>query len=216
VNIERLPEIFQVDEVRIPPRFNIAPTQEAPIVIRTEEGSDRLELFRWGLVPTWADENTGFRMINARSETVHRKPAYRDAFRRRRCLVPADGFYEWKKTGNRKQPYYFYLRDRTTFAFAGIWECKPVESGTLNTYSILTCEANPLVAEVHPRMPVILPRTEWEVWLNRSTGEERALTVLKPYDPDEMQSHPVGLAVNRPANDSPECIRPKTEPGLLF
>ena len=217
IKVERIPEIFHVDDIRIPPRFNIAPTQEAPIVLRSSEGRISLETFRWGLVPGWAkDESMAVRMINARAETVHNKPAFRDAFRYRRCLVPADGFYEWKSVGGRKQPYYFSLHDNTTFAFAGIWECKPVELGTLNTFSIITCEANQVVSEVHPRMPVIIPEINWDSWLDRSTKTSLVHQLLKPFDSIKMKSHPVSPMVNKPSVDNPECILPKEEPGMLF
>lgn len=217
INIERLPEIFHIDEIRIPPRFNIAPTQEAPIVIRTDEKPFSLEIFRWGLVPGWAkDEALGSRMINARAETVDKKPAFRNAFKYRRCLIPADGFFEWKSLGGKKMPYYFSLREESTFSLAGIWECKPIEFGTLNTFSILTCEANRIVSEIHQRMPVILPQDSWELWLNKSSSMGEVKSCLKPFDAELMKYHPVSPMVNKITNDNPQCVLPAKEPGLLF
>ena len=149
------------------PRYNIAPTQDVPACRAGEDGERRLAMLRWGLVPRWAkDTKLAYRMINARGETVAEKPAFRDAFRHRRCLIPADGYYEWKKVGERKQPNFLYRRDERPFCFAGLWErwhkggADPVES-----CAIITTQANQLGAEIHDRMPVILPQSEFARWL---------------------------------------------------
>jgi putative SOS response-associated peptidase YedK len=195
----------------LPPRYNIAPTQDVPAVRLNRDGQRVLTMVRWGLVPSWAkDLAIGNRMINARAETISQKPAFRTAFERRRCLIPVDGFYEWKKVDGRKQPMYVRFRDGHVFAFAGLWERwrpgpdeKPVDSCT-----ILTTTPNPLMADIHDRMPVIVPRVEYDRWLSREVPGSEVTGVLKPYDASDMEAYPVSTRVNSPANESPACVEP--------
>ena len=189
----------------IAPRYNIAPTQPvAAVRNRTEGGGREFALLRWGLVPSGAkDPSIGARMINARAETAPGKPAFRDAFRRRRCLVPASGFYEWQKQGRLKQPYFICREDGNTIAIAGLWdrwdgaEGDPIESCTL-----LTTEANELIAPLHERMPVILPPESYGLWLNPSEQDPAVLhPLLAPYPADKMAARPVSRRVNDPSAD---------------
>ncbi len=204
---DELASVFDLSEgVELEARFNIAPTQQAPIV-RLSDGQRWLELCRWGLVPYWADDpSIGTRMINARSETAHQKPAYREAFQRKRCLVPADGFYEWKKVGRHKQPYYFSLSAGEPFAFAGLWDRWRGEEETVTSFSILTAPANQVVADVHDRMPVILPPQAWSTWLAVEAGDDDLGEMLRPLPDDALEVRAVSTFVNSPANDSSRCV----------
>jgi putative SOS response-associated peptidase YedK len=195
-------------------RFNIAPAQQVP-VIRRRSGSvlhgKGLELawLRWGLIPGWAkDAAIGARLINARAETAAEKPAFRAAMRRRRCLVVADGFYEWRQTGRAKQPYFIGLADDRPFAFAGVWESwEGAEHTMIETCTILTTDANELIRPVHDRMPVILPPADYAAWLDPAVEDPRPLApLLAPYPSEAMRAYPVGDFVNSPAHDSPQCV----------
>jgi putative SOS response-associated peptidase YedK len=189
------------------PRYNIAPTQ-AVAVVRAGEGGRRLDGLRWGLIPSWAkDEALGDRMINARAETLAEKPAFRSAFRARRCLIVADGFYEWRKVGGRKQPHCIAFRDRRPFGFAGLWErWEGGADGPVESCTIVTTSANEVVAPIHDRMPVILDPMEFTLWLDPGvTDTSRVADLLRPYAPDLLEAYPVSLLVNNPANDSPAC-----------
>ncbi|MCK8783187.1 SOS response-associated peptidase [Roseomonas sp. NAR14] len=188
------------------PSWNRAPTQDAPVVRRhPDTGARHLDLLRWGLVPRWAeDPKVGARMINARSESVAEKPAFRDAFRRRRCLVTADGFYEWHVAGPKaKQPYAVALASGEPMTLAGLWEGWRAPDGTiLRSFTILTTEANAKLAPVHERMPVILPRAAWPLWLGEEPAEEAALLdLLRPLPDAAVLAWPVGTRVNRVAED---------------
>ena len=212
--IERLFNV-EVDRRMYVPRYNGAPTQKLAVITNAEPS--RLSFYRWGLVPHWAsDPRVGARMINARSETILEKPAFRAAFRSQRCLVPSDGFFEWKRIAGGKQPYRFVMKDGLPFAFAGIWEeWKDGEDRPLHTFSILTTAANALMAEVHDRMPVILPREAYMPYLHDEVNEAAAL--LKPFAEDAMMSYPVSSLVNSARNDSPEILLPaKTGNAELF
>ena len=209
-----LKDLFELESVEpVSPRFNIAPTQEAAVVRVDPPGKQgrRLDLLRWGLVPFWAKDPTiGNRMINARSETVAEKPAYRVSFRKRRCLVLADGFYEWQVTGGPKQPYFFHRGDGLPFAMAGLWDRwdkdpdSPVES-----FTILTTNANEVVAPIHKRMPVILEAENHGRWLNPTFEDTGALTeLLAPASEDVLETFPVSTYVNNPGNEGPECVAP--------
>lgn len=193
------------------PRYNIAPTQQVSVVRLRADASRELSLLRWGLVPSWAqDPSIGQRMINARAETIASKPSYRAAFRRRRCLVPADGYYEWQKVGRAKQPYYIRLRDEPLFALAGLWEQWHDTGGELwETFAIITTEANQATRTIHDRMPVILSPQDYAQWLDAVCEQSAALEVLqnllRPYT-GPMQLDPVTTFVNNPRNDSPQCI----------
>lgn len=194
----------------VQPRFNIAPTQPVPIV--KDPVARSVELCRWGLVPSWADDpSIGSRMINARSETVHQKPSFRAAFKYRRCLLLADGFFEWHAAEKDapKTPYYFKLKDDQPFTFAGLYEIwHSQDGGELNTCTILTCEPNSLVADYHNRMPVILgKKARWD-WLQADAEQGSLLDLLTPYPAEEMKCYPVSRAVNAPQNDHPEILNP--------
>ena len=187
--------------------YNVAPTQQVPAVL-AEGGARRLEMLRWGLVPSWADDpGIGARMINARSETAPEKPSFRSAFRRRRCLIRADGFYEWKRLNGSKQPYSFRIDGGRPFAFAGLWESWN-KDGEIRSCAILTTTANDLVEEVHERMPVILPRDRYDAWLDPEAEEEELAALLVPYPGDDLETYPVSRFVNSPGNDDPRCIEP--------
>lgn len=209
---EGLSRRFEISEVRIPPRFNIAPTQTAPVVRLRKEGQRELALLKWGLVPSWAREPTvGSRMINARCETVRKKPSFQEAFRRRRCLVPADGFFEWRKLQGTKQPFFFTTKDSQIFAFAGLWERFREADSFLETFTIITCNANELVGRVHSRMPVILPEENYSRWLNPNEMPWVLESMLQPFPPGKMTAFPVSRLVNSPANDVPACVVPLPE-----
>ncbi len=195
------------------PRYNIAPTQEIPVV--ANNGQRQIEFFRWGLIPFWAkDTAIGNRMINARAETLAEKPSFRNAYRRRRCLILADGFYEWRKEPDRKAktPMLVRMASGEPFAFAGLWEIWKPDDTPLLSCTIITTEPNDLVAEMHNRMPVILPREAYNRWLAPEEQEPDVLQeLLAPYPADEMVAHPVSRIVNSPANDLPQCIEPIAE-----
>jgi putative SOS response-associated peptidase YedK len=186
--------------------YNVAPTQEVPAVMEGN-GGRRLEMLRWGLIPSWADDpGIGNRMINARSETVAEKPSFRRAFKERRCLIPADGFYEWQKTNGSKQPFYFRMKDWRPFAFAGLWESWSGD-GEIRSCTILTTAANNLVGEIHPRMPVILPHEVYDLWLDSTVQDrDQLLSLLAPYPTEDMEAHPVSRRVNNPSNNEPQCV----------
>lgn len=198
------------------PRYNVAPTQTVPVVVAREStsapdaGVRVVDGFDWGLVPFWAkDASIGSKMINARSETVAEKPAFKHAFTRRRCILPSDGFYEWDKAGGTKQPYHFRRRDGELFGFAGLWERWKKEDGSeLYTCTILTTEANQTVGPIHDRMPVILRTPEDEnLWLDAETHDsEMLLSLLRPYPEEWMEAVPVSKRVNRPVVDEPELL----------
>jgi putative SOS response-associated peptidase YedK len=208
---ERLAEEFGVDaaSIELAPNYNVAPTQQVAAVV-DEGGQRRLEVLRWGLIPPWADDpGIGSRMINARSETAPGKPSFRRAFRERRCLIPADGFYEWQRTNGAKQPYYIHMEEGRPFAFAGLWESwSKGGEGEVRTCTILTTGANALVGEVHDRMPVILAHDAYDVWLDPASERDELTGLLAPYPVDEMEAYPVSRFVNSPSNNDPRCIEP--------
>jgi putative SOS response-associated peptidase YedK len=194
------------------PRYNIAPSQMIDVVFEPE--SERiLSQLKWGLIPHWAkDSDIGNRMINARAETLTEKPSFREAFKSRRCIIPASGFYEWQKTGTgAKQPFYFYLKDKEVFGFAGLWETWiDKQSGEeLETCTIITTEANEVLKPVHERMPVILKPESYDEWLDaKEKDTEKLQKFLVPYPAEEMDSHAVSKSVNVPDVDSAELIKP--------
>jgi putative SOS response-associated peptidase YedK len=213
----RLAEVFLPGEVAaVAPRYNIAPGQPV-LAVRASLPAGRREFAtpRWGLIPAWAkDASIGNRLINARAETVAEKPAFRRAYRERRCLIPADGFYEWKREGAAKRPFYVRMRDGAPFAFAGLWERWQGAGGeAAETCAILTTDPNELLAPIHDRMPLILPPENYDAWLDPSVrSPERIAPLLRPYPADPMEAYPVGREVNRPTTDGPSCIRP-ADPG---
>jgi putative SOS response-associated peptidase YedK len=195
-------------------RYNIAPTQ--PVATVRQSGASRvLSMMRWGLVPSWAtDIKIGNQLINGRSESVLEKPAFRDSFRARRCLIPADGFYEWKKAGKERHPFHFGMKDDGLFAFAGVWDrWKSPNGQVLESCSILTTTANKVLDGVHDRMPVILPRRHYQIWLTAPETETgRLAELLVPFDASSMVGYPVSSLVNKPQNDVPECAREVPSP----
>ena len=190
---------------RIRKRFNIAPTQEAPVIRAARDGAREVAMLRWGLVPRWAkDIKVGTRMINARSEAVEAKPAFRDAVRQRRCVVPASGFFEWQGEPGHKQPFAITLPDRRLLAFAGLWErWRPAEGEPVETFTVMTTEANEQVARIHDRMPVILPMDAIDTWLAAPSAE--ACKLLKPYE-GALELRAVGKYVSSVRNEGPECL----------
>jgi len=210
VDASVLADVFEVDPPRdLKPRFNIAPTQDVPVVRSDAKGSRECAMLRWGLVPSWAkDDKIGARMINARSETAAEKPSFRSSIKTRRCLVPSSGFYEWVKGPEGKQPHFIHFADARVFAFAGLWErWSKSESGPLDTFTILTTTPNELVADLHDRMPVILPPASYAEWLEpRPLALDRLQKLLAPHPAESMEAYTVTTRVNRPANDDPECI----------
>jgi putative SOS response-associated peptidase YedK len=201
----------------MPPRYNVAPSQ--PVAVVRDGQARAVELFRWGLIPSWAkDPSIGNRMINARAETLLEKPTFKAAFTRRRCLVLADGFFEWKHAAGkaaRSQPYYFRLADGKPFAFAGLWDLwTPADGSELPTCTVITTQANARVGEVHDRMPVILDAaTMWD-WLDPQARPADLTGLLRPYPPEKMSTQPVSTMVNSPSVDTPECIAPVSLPGF--
>lgn len=211
--VETLAEQFQLFEIpSLSPRYNIAPTQPVATVRQSSKAGGReMALLHWGLVPSWTkDPGIGARMINARSETVAEKPAFRVAFRRRRCLVLADGFYEWQRLERGKQPFYVRLRDGRPFAFAGLWEHWEGSGGvTIDSCTLLTTEPNSLLRPVHNRMPVILVPKNYDLWLDPGVQKAELLRpLLCPYPSEALAAYPVSLWVNSPQNDGPRCIEP--------
>jgi putative SOS response-associated peptidase YedK len=203
---------FGLDDVPpLEPRFNVAPTQGvAAVRLDQETGVRRLGLLRWGLVPSWADDPAiGNRMIYARAETVAEKPAYRNAFKSRRALIVADGFYEWQKQASRKQPFHIRPKDDRPFAIAGLWEHWERETRTVDSCALITTGPNELMQTIHDRMPVILRREDYGLWLDPAVKDAAVLAaLLRPYPAEEMVATPISTLVNNPANDRPECVRP--------
>lgn len=194
----------------MPPRYNIAPAQGVATVVSEHDGSRVLRLMRWGLIPGWAkDPSIGARMINARSETLAEKPAFRNAFKRRRCLIVADGFYEWQKQPGGKVPMFITLKDRQPFGFAGLYETwtEPESGASVITCTIVTGPANALIAPIHDRMPIILPPDAYDLWLDPQEVNTARLTgLLKPYPAEAMAAYPVSARVNTPTFDDPGLI----------
>ena len=216
-----LAEAFGVEvRANLQARYNIAPSQDiAAIRVAPEEGGCELVMLRWGLVPHWAsDAAMGNRMINARAETVAHKPAFRAAFRQRRCLIAADGFYEWRKTPDgSKQPYFIHRADHAPFAFAGLWERWQLPGDeALETCAIITTEANPTLAPIHHRMPVILAAQDHDAWLDPGAPPGDGLAaLLRPAPSGAVVAQAVGRHVNNARNDGPACIEPAAD-GLLL
>lgn len=210
---EEIAEYFQLtDWLPLEPRFNIAPTQlVANIRYTPVENHRELANLRWGLIPKWAEDlNIGSKLINARSETVTQKPAFREAFKMRRCLVIADGFYEWKRSA--KQPYWIRVRDAKLFAMAGLWERKELaDREPIESFTVLTTESNELIRPLHDRMPVILNFDQYDAWLDPHTKLDDLKGMLKPYSADAMCMTPVSSRVNDPKNEGAECLEPAAE-----
>jgi putative SOS response-associated peptidase YedK len=191
-------------------RYNIAPTQHVPVI--TNENPHELSLYRWGLIPSWAkDAAIGNKMINARADGIDEKPSYRSAFKRRRCIVPASGFYEWQKgEGKTKTPMFIHLKDQDVFGLAGLWEVwKNADGEILRTFTIITTDANDFMRPIHDRMPVILHRKDYEKWLAPDeVPADKLLPLLKPFESSKMTAYEVSRAVNTPSIDEPQLIEP--------
>lgn len=209
---QRLRERFGLAAVpdELVSRYNIAPSQ--PVLVIPNRRQRLLRPARWGLVPYWAkDAAIGHRMVNARAETLAVRPAFRDALERRRCLIPADGFYEWRREGKRHQPFYVRARDRQPFAFAGLWDVwHPPDGGeAVASCTIVTTDANALIAPIHDRMPVILPPAAYDAWLDpQPRPAEDLAALLVPCPADTLETFPVSTWVNAPEHDDPTCIAP--------
>jgi len=207
-------ELDELPELELEPRYNIAPTQPVPAVRadrHSGDGKRRLVMLRWGLVPRWADDpSIGNRMINARSESAHQKNAFKAAMKYRRCLIPANGFYEWQKRPGGKQPYFIGFPERVLFALAGLWEhWQDADGNELETCTILTTDANAALRSLHDRMPVILPEGHYDRWLDpEQTDPESLLDLLRPFDPEPMTSYPISTRVNKPAQDDASLVEP--------
>ena len=205
-----LATLFDLAEAAdLEPRYNVAPTQPVLAVRAAANGTGReLVTLRWGLIPSWGDDpKIGYKLINARAETVAQKPSFRSAFKVRRCLVPVNGYYEWKKEGKVKQPFYFHRRDDRPFAFAGLWEHWEGSEGELvDSCTILTTEANELARPIHDRMPVILDATDFATWLDPAGDLERCQALLRPYAREGMEAYAVSSLVNNPRNQGPQCV----------
>ena len=200
------------------PRYNIAPSQEVPVIVASGAGRE-IALFQWGLVPSWSKEPKGF--INARAETLEEKPSFSESFRRRRCLIPADGFYEWKRNGNLRQPYFFQMEDEGPFAFAGIWDKWQGIGVTITSCAIITTTPNELLATIHDRMPAILNAEAQERWLRQDALPAELKTLLVPFPGSGMKGFPVSPRVNSPDADDANLveeveIRQEPTTGLLF
>lgn len=211
---EVVAEVFGLSEVpSLQPRYNIAPTQQV-VALRSESGKRRLVPLRWGLIPAWAkDYSIGARLINARAETVREKPAFRSAFRARRCLILADGFYEWARHGGARKPFFVTFQDQRPFALAGLWERWAGAGQAVESCTILTTTPNEVVAPLHDRMPVILPPPAFDLWLDPAVGEPGRLhQLLRPHPAAGMTAWPVSPRVNNPRVDNPFCREPLTPP----
>ncbi|HKV38089.1 MAG TPA: SOS response-associated peptidase, partial [Blastocatellia bacterium] len=217
--IDAIVREFGVDfyDCSLKPSYNVAPTQEVAVVIADggdgKDSKKRLVAARWGLVPPAAASlSGGSRLINARAETLIQKPAFKEAYLSRRCLVVANGFYEWQKEGGAKRPMYIRLKGDISFGFAGLYEnwLSP-EGKQIRTCTIITCEPNEIMSQIHNRMPVIMPREMENKWLDANIDAAMRLRLLKPYPAEEMKTWEVSSLVNSPANDSPDCIRPAVE-----
>jgi len=193
------------------PRYNIAPSQ--PVMAIPNDAKNTADFFAWGLIPSWSkDPSIGNRLINARGETIAEKPSFRGGFKYKRCLIPSDGFYEWKTQPGQKTkiPHFIFMKDRQPFAFAGLWdEWQSPDGGSIRTCTIITTEPNELMSTLHNRMPVILDPKDYEAWLDPAPQPpDNLMPLIRPYPADKMSAHPVTTLVNKPSNDRPECVVP--------
>lgn len=212
VSPEQIADLFSLDATPpVAPRYNIAPTQPV-LAIREDYGGNGREatFLNWGLIPFWAkDPSIGSRMINARSETAAEKPSFRAAFKYRRCIIPADGFYEWQKVAGGKQPQLIGMADGALFGLAGLWERWEQDGSAIESCTILTTEPNELLAPIHNRMPVILHPEDYDEWLDRSIQKaDPLLHLMRPFPAELMAHRPVSTHVNNPRNEDPACVAP--------
>lgn len=210
VNPVLVADVFGLVEVPVlRPRYNVAPSQMVPVVGAKADGRRGMSLFKWGFVPNWAnDPADGHRPVNAKAETVAQSMMFADSFRRRRCLMPACGFYEWQKVGKRKLPLHYRMKDEQPFAFAAIWDRWTGGAEPVFTCALLTTTPNDLVRPVHDRMPVILPREAYAAWLDPRTSPDDLRAFLAPYPADEMVASPANPAMNKPTFEGPDCLVP--------
>lgn len=206
-------DLFNLEpEEPVEARYNVAPTQDVPAVIEGRDDHKRhLQTFKWGLVPSWSDDlKIATKLINARSETIFEKPAFREAARRHRCLIPAMGFYEWRSEGKKKQPYFFRLKSGKPMAFAGLYETKRLAGDQrLRTCTIVTCAPNELVKPFHDRMPAVVREEDFNEWLSKSVESPKdLLPILVPFSESEMECFPVSTSVNKVDTEGPECVNP--------
>jgi putative SOS response-associated peptidase YedK len=207
---DQVAERFQVSEPTLfDARYNIAPSQTV-VAVRTVDRARTLARLRWGLIPSWATDPTiAYKLINARAETVAEKPSFRSAFKQRRCLIPASGFYEWKKEGKRKQPFFIRPRDGGLFALAGLWERWQAPEGEIvETCTILTTEANELMLSLHDRMPVIIDTAAEDVWLDPRSSPDALRSLFVPFASEEMEAIPLNPWVSNPKHEGPRCLEP--------
>ena len=204
------------EQPNFPPRYNVAPTQPVPIV-RMTEGQRHFALVRWGLIPAWVkDPRTFSLVINARGESVLDKPAFKNAMKYRRCLFPADGFFEWERKGEKKRPYFVRRKGGGPLAFAGLWESWMGPNGEeQETAVIVTTDASPSITHIHDRMPVIVPPEAFDFWLDPKVDAESAMAVIQPAKDETIEAYEVSRAVNRHENDSPQLVKPLTEPEVV-
>jgi len=192
---------------KFPPYYNIAPSMACPVVI-DPAGGKQLMSMNWGLIPAWAKDDK-MKFINARSESAHEKPSFKNSLKNQRCLIPADGFLEWQGMGKEKQPYYIQLKDQALFAFAGLWSAwKSPDGQSLNTYTILTTSANEKLSSLHARMPVIVPPGQYNKWLAPDSSLTAVRELLTPFPSEEFDYYPVSKEVNSPKNNRPEILQP--------
>ncbi|NLH32420.1 MAG: SOS response-associated peptidase [Lentimicrobium sp.] len=205
---------ISVNDGDLTPNYNCAPSQLLPVI--TNDKSIGFNFFRWGLIPFWAkDISIGNKFINARSETILEKPSFRNAFRQRRCLVPADAFYEWKQEVKEKIPYRIFLKNQNIFSMAGIWEkCKLSNGETIFSFAIITTQPNTLMTKIHNRMPVILDKKGEDLWIN-NTDEKELTNLLKPFPAEQMTAYRISNLVNSPRNNSPKIIEPIADNSLF-
>jgi len=222
VSPDTLSSLFKADwSSPFKPRYNISPTQQVPVVrISPTDNILHIDLLKWGLIPSWAkDTAIGNHMINARSETVDQKPSFRNALKHRRCIIPANGFYEWQAVEGKKHPFYIRLKDNSLMMFAGIWDhWKNPEGSVIESFSILTTSSNELIKQLHDRMPVILDPKEKDLWLDPMVADSEQLkSLFIPYPSGHMEMYQVNDHVNSPRNDNPECLtRLSVESHLLI
>src|SRR6516225_871216 len=211
VSNKKLREKYRLKEIaELEPRYNIAPTQPVAVV-RAADGENELSWLRWGLIPSWSKDATiGYKLINARAESVAEKPSFRSAFKQRRCLIPASGFYEWQKQEtSRKQPYFIFPRHGELFSFAGLWErWHDPEGEEVETCTILTTEANALMRPLHDRMPVILDTSAEDVWLDTRSTVDLLRPLFVPFGSAELEAYPVGPWVSNAKHEGPRCLEP--------
>lgn len=210
VSPAELEALFGVNDAPdFPQRYNIAPTQDVPVLHLDEAGEKRLTSMRWGLIPFWSkDMKIGDKLINARGETVAEKPSFRAAFKRRRCLIPASGFYEWRREGKEKWPFHMHHIDDSPFAFAGLWETWQHDGSKINSFTIITTAANEFMSKIHDRMPVLIEPNQFPIWLDHDVDPDALQEFLQPVEWNNFEAVPISQTVNNARNETPDCLNP--------